>query len=356
MEHGRRMFFGGNTASGFYSLHSNIISDNRTMLYILKGMPGGGKSSMMKKIGKHLSEEGFTVEFHHCPSDPDSLDSILIRELKVAIVDGTAPHIMDPTYPGLKDRIIDLAEFIDTAKLMENKEEIIMAKKANKRAYFNAFSYLKSARHIYDIMIERNKSAVEFEKVNKETVSLIDRIFSKDRIDLSEEDMLFSERHLFSTANTPEGIVDYTDTILEGIESIYYIKGEIGTGKSTLIKKILDECRIRGYNVEIYHNSTFPEKIESLLINNLNTLITSNGNALKIPHVEIDLNKYFDDNVIDRKDYELYELLYEKARLNLIDARNNHQIMEKFYIPTIDYTKIDKVRDDLLEEILSFSK
>ena len=52
----RRIFPGGNTAEGFYSFHDNIIGPNRNMLYILKGMPGGGKSSMMKEIGKRAYE------------------------------------------------------------------------------------------------------------------------------------------------------------------------------------------------------------------------------------------------------------------------------------------------------------
>ena len=88
----RRMFPGGNTSLGFYSLHDNIIGSDRNMLYILKGMPGGGKSSLMKDIGKKALGEGFDVEYHHCPSDPESIDGIMIDKLKVAIVDGTPPH------------------------------------------------------------------------------------------------------------------------------------------------------------------------------------------------------------------------------------------------------------------------
>lgn len=63
----RRIFPGGNTSQGFYSLHDNIIGSDRKMLYILKGMPGGGKSSMMKEIGERAMQEGYTIEFHHCP-------------------------------------------------------------------------------------------------------------------------------------------------------------------------------------------------------------------------------------------------------------------------------------------------
>lgn len=86
------MFPGGNTSQGFYSLHDNIKGPKRNMLYIIRGMPGGGKSSMMKEIGKLALEKGYDLEYHHCPSDPNSVDGVVIEELGIAIVDGTLPH------------------------------------------------------------------------------------------------------------------------------------------------------------------------------------------------------------------------------------------------------------------------
>lgn len=350
----RRMFFGGNTANGFYSFHDNIVDDDRTMLYILKGMPGGGKSSLMKRIGKYMKEEGFTIEFHHCPSDPESLDSILIKELRIAIVDGTAPHTMDPVYPGLKDKIIDLGQFIDSQKLAKNKDKIIEAKLNNKRAYSRTFSYLNSAKSIYELIVENNKSGVDFEEVNNETRSVVDKIFSQK--DINKQEIMFKERHSFSTANTPKGFVDYTDTILEGVENIYFIDGEIGTGKSTLINKVIEECRIKGYSMEYYHDSTIPEKVESLIIKELNTCITSNKTAMEFSHRRINLNKYFKETVKIKDDYETYELLKKKAISNLSEAKENHKILEEMYRPNIDYSSIDKVRDKLLDEILTYAK
>src|SRR5690554_4834483 len=137
----RRMFPGGNTSQGFYSFHDNIIGSNKNMLYILKGMPGGGKSSLMKYIAEKVLKEGYNVEYHHCPSDPESIDGIVIEELNIGIVDGTAPHIIDPVYPGLVDRLIDLGQFIDVRKLSDSKNQIINAKLNNKKAYGKAFAY-----------------------------------------------------------------------------------------------------------------------------------------------------------------------------------------------------------------------
>ena len=50
-------FAGGNTARGFHSLYdSNLQGLER--IYILKGGPGTGKSSLMKKIGNEWLEKG----------------------------------------------------------------------------------------------------------------------------------------------------------------------------------------------------------------------------------------------------------------------------------------------------------
>ena len=343
----RRMFPGGNTAEGFYSFHNNIIGDNRNVLYILKGMPGGGKSSLMKEVGKKALEEGYTIEYHHCPSDPNSIDGIVINELKIAIVDGTAPHIIDPVYPGLKDKLIDLGIFIDSDKLEKNKEKIIEAKLNNKIAYSRAYGYFKSAKIIHDIIAENNKRGMNFIKLNEENTRLIDEIFSKYHGEIGMSKI----RHMFSSANTPEGYVDFTQTILENVDSIYYIEGEIGTGKSTILKRLMEIGEIEGYDIEVYHNPTIPEKIESIIIKELNICITSNKKALEFSHKKINLNNYFDFKIKNNRDYEIYNLLIEEGIKNLNLAKVNHEILEESYKSSIDFDGINKVKQDIIREI-----
>ena len=88
-----RYFLGSNSARGFYSLYDGFANPGSgDFLWIIKGGPGCGKSSFMKKIAAAVSDAGLSVEYIHCSGDPDSLDAIHIPELKVAYVDGTAPH------------------------------------------------------------------------------------------------------------------------------------------------------------------------------------------------------------------------------------------------------------------------
>lgn len=85
-------FLGANTPQGFYSLYDEWINQKETRFYVLKGGPGCGKSTLMKKIGAKLEADGAQVEYIICSGDPDSLDGIYLPEKRVAIVDGTSPH------------------------------------------------------------------------------------------------------------------------------------------------------------------------------------------------------------------------------------------------------------------------
>lgn len=348
----RRIFPGGNTSEGFYSFHDNIIGPNRNMLYILKGMPGGGKSSLMKDIGKRATNEGYSVEYHHCPSDAGSIDGLVINELKVGIVDGTPPHGIDPIYPGLIDKIIDLTQFIDTKKLEESRDEIINAKKRNKEAYRKAFSYLKSASIIYDEILVDNKKYVDSKAINMRTMDLINKVFNQDQIDFHNNGL--KERHLFSAAYTPEGYVDYTNWILEGVSNVYYIKGDIGTGRSQVLCTLLKESKLRNFNAEIYYNPFRPKEIESLFIKDLDTIITTNKAGISYSKDTIDFDNYFNNSFINLEDYEMYNFLLEKGIENLKKAKNNHSILEKIYGSTIDYSRISETREKLYEDILKY--
>ena len=44
---------------------------------------------------------GQRIEKIHCASDPDSLDGVIFLDQKRAIIDATAPHVVEPDAPGL---------------------------------------------------------------------------------------------------------------------------------------------------------------------------------------------------------------------------------------------------------------
>ena len=86
-------FLGANSPTGFYSLYDHLLPPERARaIYILKGGPGCGKSTLMRKIGAWAEESGLETEYILCSGDPDSLDAVVFPALSVALVDGTAPQ------------------------------------------------------------------------------------------------------------------------------------------------------------------------------------------------------------------------------------------------------------------------
>ncbi|MCX8131897.1 MAG: ATPase [Clostridia bacterium] len=91
----KHAFPGGNTSQGFFSYYNYILSqEEANRIIVIKGGPGVGKSSFMKKIAEEMLCRGYDVEFMHCSSDNNSLDGVVIPAIKVALLDGTAPHVV----------------------------------------------------------------------------------------------------------------------------------------------------------------------------------------------------------------------------------------------------------------------
>ncbi len=62
----KHIFAGNNTAVGFYSYFDYLFNpEELDRIYILKGGPGVGKSSFMKKFAAKMLEKNYPVEYIH---------------------------------------------------------------------------------------------------------------------------------------------------------------------------------------------------------------------------------------------------------------------------------------------------
>lgn len=86
-------YLGANSPTGFYSLYDQLLEPEQAeTIYILKGGPGCGKSSLMRRVAQARRRRGLRWSTSPAPADPDSLDAVVFPALNTAIVDGTAPH------------------------------------------------------------------------------------------------------------------------------------------------------------------------------------------------------------------------------------------------------------------------
>lgn len=351
----KRLLPGGNTSLGFYSYFPHIIDvKEANKIYLLKGGPGTGKSSMMMKIGDEMIEKGYDVEFHHCSADPESIDAIVVPKLKVAMLDATAPHIIEPKYPGAIDKIINLGDYWEEKELEKNRVKIIESIDENSNIYKRVYRFLAAAKILNDDIEWIYNQAMDFLGVNRWTNQILDRFFTN----IENRNKHSRERHLFASAYTHRGHIDFIETYVEVVENIYYVKGAPGTGKSTLFNKLAIKAMEKGYNVEIYHEPLVPNKIENIVIPKLNIAFTTND---KYKDKEtFDFDTFLDLNKVHKYESELayskklFRQLIDNVTYNLQKSKKNHDLIEDYYVGNLQFEKIDTLREKLIKEIISF--
>lgn len=352
----KHVFAGNNTSQGFFSYFNYTFNpEEANHIYILKGGPGVGKSSFMKKFAERMMKKGYEAEYIHCSSDNDSLDGILIPDLKIAFVDGTAPHTIDPKIPGAVDEIINLGIFLNNKKLEEDRVEIIQINKKKSYIYKSAYRYLECAglifeeiQSIYDEVTYYNK----FWDLCKEvSIKLFPNTLPEDR--KQKQGKL---RKLFSEAYTANGYIKYTDTLCEGYK-IWAINGENRNASSKLLDFILNECLKKGYDVEGFYHPLIPEKLQHVLIPELDALIiTSENNHEEGYDATINLNQIIDYRKIKNKEeldnnIQLYQLLINLALIKLSETKKEHELLEAYYVKNMDFKGVDKCFEDLYKKI-----
>ncbi|MCR8746137.1 PRK06851 family protein [Romboutsia lituseburensis] len=352
----RKLFPGANTANGSFNFFDNIITKNVNRIFCLKGGPGVGKSSLMKKIANEFLEKGYDIELHYCPSDPSSLDAVLIKELGVVLLDGTAPHIVDPKDPGAIDEIVNLGEYWNLENLEKNKVEIVECGKDISSSFRRAYKYLKSAEPIYYDIEEKYKDCMDFGQVNLLTEHFIYELFKN----ASSTGIYQKERNLFGTAITPIGHVDYADSILSEVSKVYHLSGNIGTGKTTFLKRVCDKAIKKGMEVEVYHYPLIKDKLETIIIKDLNIGITTS--KLFEGTNTIDLDKYLDQYKLAKYEEEInfdkkvFDELINYGISNLKKAKAKHDVIEAHYVPNMRFDEIEALRKDIVNRILKYEK
>ncbi len=351
----KHVFAGNNTSVGFYSYFNYTFNpEEANHIYILKGGPGVGKSSFMKKIGTRMMKKGYDVEYIHCSSDNDSLDGILISKLKIAFVDGTAPHTIDPKIPGAVDEIINLGTFLDNKKLEENRQEIMLITKKKSNIYKSAYRYLECAgliseeiQSIYDEVTNYNK----FWNLCKEVSS---KFFSNSLQD-DEYPSPGKINKLFSEAYTANGYIQYTESLCKD-KKVWAINGKNKNASAKLLNFIADEAMERGYDVEGYYDPLTPDKLQHIFVPQLEAMIvTSEDSSRQKYNAVINLNHIINYKKIkDQEELEnniqLYELLINLALIKLSETKQEHERLEAYYVKSMDFKGVDKFFEELYKK------
>ena len=366
----RKMFPGGNTTQGPYFLFEYMIRPATNRIFIIKGGPGVGKSTFMNTISREMVDRGYDVEHHHCSTDPSSLDGLVIPQLGVALLDGTAPHIYDPSYPGVLDEIINLGEFWDDAVLIPHRNEVQEINKRGNMQFKTAFHILKQSKMAYDQSKWYVEESIDQSKYNRIQRFLVESVLE----DMVPNYQTASEaRHLFASALTPKGILDFKDTLISKDMKVYSIKGQPGTGVKEMIERVAKAVEEMGLYTEQYHCPFEPDKLDMLIIPAaqkvvMNSMQPDHSDPKDIEGIsyigqveEIDLGICIKLDVLakyeeDRADAEKRSRdLLEKGISHIAKAKAAHGEKEKFYFQAMNYDKVNQKRNQVLEHILQYT-
>ncbi len=320
-----------NTGNGFTNYFNYINPDENSFTYILKGGPGTGKSSFMKYIGEYFNKLGYNIEFFYCSSDSDSLDGIRIVEKNIAIVDGTAPHVTEATIPGVKEKILNLGDFINPKiKKHKNTIKLLLDKKIN--CFKIAYSYLSALKAV--LVIEQQISNINKPLLNDKNNIKIQELLSKFRLLLNQKNTKTNnQRKLFLNYFSNNTICSLKDkNNFKHIVNLDNPNYFAGANELKFLENFLKENNLE---FTTFFSILDPNLIDAIYIPFISTIIVNNTTKQKFA------NKKIVDSLI------------KKISLYITKAKFYHKKVEKFYISNMDFNQINILRDNIIKEIES---
>ena len=352
----KHVFAGNNTAQGFYSCFDELIKPYEAKhIYILKGGPGVGKSTFMKNFAIAMIDKGYSMEFIHCSSDNESLDGIIIPELRIAFVDGTAPHTIDPVLPGAVDEIINLGIYLDNHQLEKHRVKIIQLMKNMSQLYESAYRYLNSANVIQeeiDSIYSKFMDLNAFKQICNEAIGKVENLLPEKSPNHSKGKM----RKLFSESYTSDGYISHTNSICKE-SKIWAVVGDNTNYNSEILSQIAEKAIEKGYDTECFLKPLNPEKIQHIFIPEMQLIIVSEKKHMNVAYEEVfDLNSIMDAEKLKKhiseieNNMQLYDLLIKNALEKLSEVKKQHDLLEVFYVNSMDFKGVNECFQSILSQ------
>ena len=346
-------FLGAVSGGVFRTEFGRIIADSSYFTYILKGGAGTGKSSLMKRIAGHF-ENSCRIVRYCCSSDPDSLDAVVIPELKTAICDGTAPHVFEPLYPGVCQKYIDLGEYWDEASLAAGRAGIIDAADRNKSLLARAGRFTSAAADICADTCQLGSDCLLTDKIEGFAARTAKKLLGKRGSNEGEK------RLLRLTALTEYGFLTLHET-LESCSDVYTVRDELFAATDYLLSRLSDEACLRGYDVILSPDQMLSDAAyQHLIIPELGFAVISGRAAEECEHrgaKKLNLMRFYDKSMLTerrvriRMNRQAVNDLSEEAAKTLRAAKQVHDELESHYIKAMDFGRLDKLTEELTEEI-----
>lgn len=348
---GERAFFAAvNSGKGFVSFFDELFfGDSIRERYIIKGGPGTGKSSFMRRAALRAKSRGRDTELYYCSSDPSSLDGVVI-DGRIAFIDGTSPHSYDAVLPGACDRIVDLGAFWDSDILKGRADEIRVLSRKKKDAYARAYGYLASALSLRKATDKLISSCVTEQKLKNTAHRYADR--------LGRENGHGAIRSRQMLAHGTSGLVSLP-TLGNMAKTRFAIEDYYGTAH-LFLDALISRAVENGFEAWVSRDTVDTSKITQVLFPHTGELFYVSTEGITEADGEgkgINMKRFVDASALSivRKEARAargaYETIISLASSALKDAGAAHMALEDIYVSSMDFCAQRAFCDRLLERL-----
>ena len=347
-----RFFLGANSAQGFVSRFDQLGDpQDGWRCTIIKGGPGTGKSSSMKRLAAAMAPRCRYIEEIYCSSDLDSLDGVIFPDHKLSVADGTPPHTLEPTFPGAYETIHSLCDCWDDQQLYDNRKAVMGLVAQCGRLHKSVSSYLYAAGSLLGQLQQMADEQTDHAKVLRLAASLAAR-------ELRPTGRAGGEKIRFVSGVTNRGPHCFQETIAALCPRRIALDDAWGSASSLLLSTLRQLALENGHQVITCACPLFPfTKIDHLLLPELGlAFVTQNKlHPITLP-VErtIHARRFLDMERLHAKKHRMAFLhraavnMLEQAGNLLGEAKETHDLLEMYYIAAMDFDKVDAKADELI--------
>ena len=248
-----KYFTDANSAAGYVSLQKENLARIKK-IYHLKSPDDKLVHNLLEQISLTLVPRCLTPEYICSTFNPDFLSGLVIRELSTAFISGKIVTA--------DAQIVDLMSVYNRSVIRENKVETRRISSDMNRFYKKMYMHFNGALHIHDEWEKIYVDRMDFEKADQFKEDLIARLFDTKIPAGGLEPQLVRR---FFGASTPDGLRDFIPDLTAGLKR-YFVKGRPGSGKSTLMKDVVEKAVRLGYDVDIYHCALDPKSLDMVVV------------------------------------------------------------------------------------------
>ena len=340
-------FLGGTSASGFQTKFHEVIGAPGYFTYILKGGPGTGKSTLMKKVAAHFGDS--EIDRYFCSSDIHSLDAVVLHDKRVILVDGTAPHVFNAERPGIAQVLLDLGMNWERGKLLKQESSIRSAAFENARYHRRAKSFAAAlsalSGSIYDQAKDRLIPAELAGIVNGMTDYLPESAFRGGSGHCRYRQLAAITSEGYVTQPAPKGMRIF------GILDPFFAAGSLIL---QLLKRLLLDM---GQEILVSESVLFPKnRIEHITVPAINlrfSLLTPLNRLKAAADLDCSILYAFADGEEEELSgaTETMLSLEQETAYCIGKALLIHDELEKYYISALDFKALDRITENLIREI-----